>query len=432
MDRRVADILIKGGRVIDPSQDLDRVTDVAIRRGRIESLARVGKGAMANFGAVINATGKVVCPGLLDMHVHLREPGYEHKETVLTGCRAAAAGGFTGVACMPNTNPAIDDAATVKMILEKANEAKFSVWPIAAVSLGREGKALTEMAELVETGAIGFSDDGSPIHDSHLMRTALEYSRMLGVPIIDHTEDQSLTVLGSMHEGKASAILGVRGMPGIAEDVIVARDILIAEYTGGHLHIAHLSTATSLDLVRQAKKRGVHVTCEVTPHHLTLTDQDVRASGLDPNWKMSPPLRSADDVKALRKGLKDGTIDFIASDHAPHHLDDKDTTFEDAAFGIVGLETALGVILTELVAPGVVGLPTAIALMSTRAAETFSLPVGTLKRGSAANITVFDPEAEWTVEPGDFRSKSVNTPWAGRTLKGRATDVIVQGRLYRK
>jgi len=427
----VADILIKGGRVIDPSQDMDRVTDVAVKRGRIEALAKVAKSAQADFAVVIDASGMVVCPGLLDLHVHLREPGYEHKETVLTGSRAAAAGGFVGVACMPNTNPPLDDAASVKMILEKAAGAKFNVWPIAAVSLSQEGKALTEMAELVDTGAIGFSDDGNPIDDSHLMRIALEYSRMLGVPIIEHAEDRALTVLGSMHEGQASAILGVGGMPGIAEDVIVARDILIAEYTGGHLHIAHLSTARSLELVRQAKKRGVHVTCEVTPHHLTLTDEDVRTSRLDPNWKMSPPLRSKDDVKALRKGLGDGTVDFIATDHAPHHLDDKDTTFEDAAFGIVGLETALGVIFTELVAPGVIDLPTAIALMSTRAAETFELPMGTLKKGVEANITVFDPEVEWTVEPGAFESKSVNTPWAGRTLKGKATDVIVQGRLYK-
>ncbi len=427
----MADILIKGGRVIDPSQNLDKVTDVAVRRGRVEALARVGTGARASFGTVIDAAGKVVCPGLIDMHVHLREPGFEHKETVATGCRAAAAGGFTGIACMPNTSPCIDDAATVKLILEKASEVKFNVWPIAAVSLGREGKALTEMSELVDTGATGFSDDGNPVHDSHLMRTALEYSKMLGVPIIQHAEDPVLTVHGSMHEGRASAIMGVRGMPGIAEDVIVARDLLIAEYTGGHLHLAHLSTATSLELVRQAKKRGVHVTCEVTPQHLSLSDEDVRVSGLDPNWKMSPPLRSKEDVKALRKGLKDGTIDLIATDHAPHHLDDKDTTFEDAAFGIVGLETALGVIMTELVEPGVIDLPAAISLMSTNAADVFNLEGGTLQPGSEANITIFDPEIEWTVDTGEFRSKSINTPWAGSALKGKTTEVVVQGRLYR-
>lgn len=427
----MADILIKGGRVIDPSQDMDRITDVAVKRGQIETLARIGKGAESNFGTIIDASGKVVCPGLLDLHVHLREPGYEHKETVLTGSRSAVSGGFTAVACMPNTNPPLDDAASVKMILEKATEAKFTVWPIAAVSIGREGKALTEMAELVDCGAIGFSDDGSPVYDSHLMRTALEYSRMLGVPIVEHAEDCSLTVQGSMHEGRASAILGVGGMPGIAEDVIVARDILLAEYTGGHLHIAHLSTARSLKLVKEAKRRGVHVTCEVTPHHLTLTDEDLRSSDLDPNWKMSPPLRSPDDVKALQKGIKDGTVDFIATDHAPHHLDDKDTTFEDAAFGIVGLETALAIVLTDLVKPGLIDLPSAVALMSTRAAESFKLSAGTLKKGAEANITVFDPDAEWTVDPGAFESKSVNTPWAGRTLFGKATDIIVKGRRYK-
>lgn len=427
----MADILIKGGRVIDPSQNLDKVTDVAVRRGRVEALAKVGTDARANYGKVIDAAGKVVCPGLIDMHVHLREPGFEHKETVETGSRAAAAGGFTGVACMPNTSPSIDNAATVKLILEKASEVKFNVWPIAAVSPGREGKALTEMAELVDTGAVGFSDDGSPVHNSLMMRTALEYSKMLGVPIIQHAEDPVLTGPGAMHEGRASAILGVMGMPGIAEDVIVARDILIAEYTGGHLHIAHLSTAISLELVRQAKKRGVHVTCEVTPHHLTLSDEDVRVSNLDSNWKMSPPLRSKEDVKALRKGLKDGTIDLIATDHAPHHIDDKDTTFEDAAFGIVGLETALGVMMTELVGPGVIDLPTAISLMSTNAAGVFNLEAGTLKPGSEANITIFDPQQEWTVDPGEFRSRSSNTPWTGCTMKGKTTNVIVQGRLYR-
>lgn len=427
----MADILIKGGRVIDPSQDIDRVTDVVIERGRIASLSRVSRSAAEGFRTVIDARSKVVCPGLLDLHVHLREPGYEHKETVLTGSRAAAAGGFTGVACMPNTSPAIDNAATVQLILEKAAEAKFTVWPIAAISEGREGKGLVEMAELVECGAIGFSDDGDPVKSSHLMRTALEYSRMLGVPIIEHAEDPALTVLGSMHEGEMSALLGVRGMPGIAEDVMVARDILIAEYTGGHLHIAHLSTARSLQLIRDARKRGVHVTCEVTPHHLTMSDEDVRASGLDPNWKMSPPLRTKADVRAMRRGIKDGTIDFIATDHAPHHLDDKDTTFEDAAFGITSLETALAVMITDLVQPGVIDLPQMVALMSTNAAGVFNLEAGTLKRGSEANVTVFDPDLEWTVAAEDFKSKSINSPWVGRSLTGKVTDTIVQGRRYR-
>ena len=427
----MADILIHGGRVIDPAQNIDRKTDVVIRRGRIERLARVPASGRSEFRSVIDARGRIVAPGFIDLHVHLREPGQEHKETILTGSRSAAAGGFTGVACMPNTSPAIDDASRVKFVLEKAEEAKFAVWPIAAVSQGREGKALVEMAELVECGAVAFSDDGSPVYDAHLMRTALEYSRMLGVPIVEHAEDTALTVLGSMHEGEASARLGVRGMPGIAEDTIVARDILIAEYTGGHLHIAHLSTARSLALVREAKKRGVHVTCEVTPHHLTLTDEDVLASGLDTHWKMSPPLRSAADVKALRRGVADGTIDCIATDHAPHHVDDKDCTFEEAAFGIVGLETALGLVMTELVAPGVIDLPTAVALLSTKPAEVFGLPAGTLRPGEEANVTIFDPEEEWTVDPAAFASQGVNTPWAGCTLRGRASEVVVRGRRYR-
>lgn len=427
----MAGILIKGGRVIDPSQEIDKVTDVVVEKGRIEAVTKVGKDARADYKTVIDASGQVVCPGLIDLHVHFREPGEEHKEDITSGVAAAAAGGFTAVACMPNTKPALDDASRVRRLVERGEQERFNVWPIPAVTLGREGKALTEMGELVELGAVGFSDDGSPVWDAHLMRTALEYSKMLGVPIIEHAEDTALTVLGSMHEGKVSAILGLRGMPGIAEDVVVARDIILAEYTGGHVHIAHLSTAASLDLVRQAKKRGVRVSCEVTPHHLTLTDEDVRASGLDTHFKMSPPLRSAEDVEELRKGLTDGTVDFIATDHAPHHLDDKDTTFEDAAFGILGLETALSVVLTDLVEPGIIDLATAIDLMSTRAAETYGIDAGTLHPGSEANITIFDPKAEWTVDPGAFRSKSRNTPWKGRELKGRVTGLFVKGRRFK-
>ncbi len=425
----MAGILIHNGRVIDPSQGIDKVTDVVIERGRVEALAKVDRGGRSNYSTVIDASEQVVCPGLIDLHVHFREPGQEHKETIQSGSQAAVAGGFTGVGTMPNTDPPIDDAARVRMVKEKAAEAKFNVWPWAAVSIGREGKGLTEMAELVEAGAIGFTDDGDAIADSHLMRTALEYTKMLGVPIGQHPEDKTLTSMGAMHEGRASAILGIRGVPGIAEDVIVARDLMLAEFTGGHLHVQHLSTARSLDLIREAKKRGVHVTCEVTPHHLTLTDEDVRESALDTNFKMYPPLRSIEDVRALRKGLKSGVIDIIASDHAPHHADDKDTTFEDAAVGILGLETTLGVVITDLVGPGVIDMPTAIALMSTRPAETMNLDAGTLKTGADANVTVFDPNAEWTVDPEGFRSKSRNTPWAGRTLKGRATHVIVNGRL---
>jgi dihydroorotase len=427
----VAGILIKGGRVIDPSQEIDRVTDVVIEDGRIGSLTRVPRSGESRFARIVDASGMVVCPGLLDLHVHLREPGQEQKETIRTGTAAAAAGGFVGVACMPNTIPAIDDAGAVQRVIEKAREARFPVWPVAAVSLGREGKQLTEMAELVDEGVIGFSDDGEPVADAHLMRTALEYSRMLGVPIMQHPEEKALTVMGSMHEGRASAIVGLRGIPGIAEDVVVARDLLLAEYTGGHLHVQHVSTARSVELIRQAKKREVHVTCEATPHNLTLTDEDVRASGLDPNFKMYPPLRSAEDVKALRKGIKDGTIDFIASDHAPHHLDDKDCTFEEAAKGIVGLETALGVVITGLVGEGVIDLVGLVGLMSTRPAEVFGLPGGTLKKGSEANVTIFDPQAEWTVDPGKFRTKGRNTPWKGRTLRGRVFAVVVQGRYIR-
>lgn len=427
----MAGILIKGGRVIDPSQGIDKVTDIIIEGGRIASLSKISKSAAEGFARVVDAAGMVVCPGLIDMHVHLREPGQEHKETIQSGADAAMAGGFVGVACMPNTHPAIDDAGTVRLVLEKAAQTRFQVWPVPAITLRREGKQLTEMGELVEMGAIGFTDDGDAVADSHLMRTALEYSKMLDVPIMQHAEEKALTVLGAMHEGRASALVGLRGMPGIADDVVIARDLLLAEYTGGRLHIQHISTARSVRLVREAKKRGVQVTCEVTPHNLTLTDEDVRTSGLDPNFKMYPPLRSKEDVRALRQGIKDGTIDFIATDHAPHHLDDKDCTFEEAARGIVGLETALGVVLTDLVAEGVIDLTRAVELMSTRPAEVFKLPYGTLRRGSEANVTVFDPEAVWTVDPAGFRSKGRNTPWAGRELKGRAVAVVVKGRLVK-
>ena len=426
----MAGILIKGGRVIDPSQGIDKVTDVVIEGGRIASLSKVSKSAAEDFSRVVDAAGKVVCPGLIDLHVHFREPGQEHKETIQTGAEAAMAGGFVGVACMPNTHPAIDDAGTVRLVLEKAAQSRFRVWPVPAITLNREGKQLTEMGELVELGAIGFTDDGDSVADSHLMRTALEYSKMLDVPIMQHAEDKALTILGAMHEGQSSALVGLRGMPGIADDVIVARDLLLAEYTGGHLHVQHVSTARTVQLIREAKKRGIRVTCEVTPHNLTLTDEDVRTSGLNPNFKMYPPLRSKDDLRALRQGIKDGTIDFIASDHAPHHLDDKDCTFEEAARGIVGLETALAVVLTELVEGSVIDLVRAIELMSTRPAEIFKLPNGTLRRGSEANVTVFDPGVAWTVDPAKFRSKSRNTPWAGRELKGRAVAVVVEGRLF--
>jgi dihydroorotase len=425
----VAGILIQNGRVIDPSRGIDKTTDIVVERGKIKALTRVGKGSLSNYSKVVDATGQVVCPGLIDLHVHLREPGQEHKETIQSGANAAIAGGFTGVACMPNTTPALDDAAQVRLVIERAAAARFPVWPIAAVSMGRKGESLTEMAELVEAGAIAFSDDGDPVADSHLMRTALEYSRMLGVPIVEHPEDKSLTGMGSMHEGRASAILGVRGMPGVAEDMIVARDILLAEFTGGHLHVSHASTAQTIELVRQAKKRGVRVTCEVSPHHLTLTDEDVRSSGLDPNFKMYPPLRSSEDVKALRKGLKDGTVDLIATDHAPHHEDDKDCTFEDAANGILGLETSLGVILTDLVAPGILDMARAIELMSTGPAEAFGLPSRSLDAGNDANITIFDPKAEWAVDPATFKSRSRNTPWAGKIMTGKPTAVIIDGHL---
>jgi dihydroorotase len=417
-------LILKGGRVIDPANSLDAVHDVVITDGTIE---RVGAaGAVPKGAEVLDVAGKVVCPGFIDIHVHLREPGFEYKETVASGTRAAAAGGFTAVACMANTHPVNDNRSITDYILAKArSEGVVRVYPIGAVSRGLEGKVLAELAELAEAGCVAFSDDGKCVMDANLYRRAMEYTLPFGTPVISHAEDCHLALGAAMHEGVVSTELGIPGAPAAAEDVMVARDILLAEMTGAHVHIAHLSTATAVRLVREGKARGVRVTAEVTPHHLVLTEDAVRS--FDPNTKMNPPLRNKRDVEALLEGLVDGTIDCIATDHAPHATSEKEGEFDHAAFGIVGLETAVSVLLDRVVRPGTVTLPTMVARLTSDPARLLNLPGGSLTPGAAADVTVLDLDARVTVDPKQFRSKSRNTPFGGWELTGAPVMTIVGG-----
>lgn len=419
-------ILIRGGRVIDPSRGTDGVADVLVEGGKIVA---VGRGIEAGDGArVIDATGKVVAPGLIDLHVHLREPGQEDLETVASGAMAAAAGGFSAVCAMPNTDPVTDNQAAVGFIVSQAQRAaKARVYPIGAVTLGQRGEQLAEFGELVGAGAVAVSDDGKPVGSSHMMRTALEYARTFGIPVANHCEEMSLALGGAMHEGLVSTRLGLKGIPAAAEEIMVARDIILAELTGGHVHLCHMSTRGSVELIRRGKEKGVRVTAEATPHHFSLTH--ARCEGYDTNAKMNPPLRESEDVEAIRQGLKDGTIDVIASDHAPHHYDAKEREFDNAPNGIIGLETALGVAIRDLVESGVLTLPALIDRMSTRAARIFNLPGGTLAVGAPADVVVLDPTERWVVRPELFRSKSRNTPYAGSELVGRAHQTVVRGRI---
>ncbi len=422
-------ILIRGGRVIDPAAGTDAVADVLLVDGQVNAVSP--KVAGRADAEVLDAKGCVVAPGFVDLHVHLREPGREDVETVATGARAAVAGGFTSVCAMPNTDPVTDNQAAVGFIVSQARRAGTArVYPIGAVSLGQKGEQLAEFGELVAAGAVGVSDDGRPVATAHLMRTALEYARTFGIPVIDHCEDVSLSSGGSMHEGLVCTRLGLKGIPRAAEDVIVARDLQLAEMTGGHLHCAHVSTAGAVAMIRAAKARGVRVTAEVTPHHLALTD--AACEGYETNAKMNPPLREAADVAALRAGLADGTLDCIATDHAPHHYDAKEQEFDNAPFGVVGLETALGVAITELVEGGALTLPALVRCLATRPAEVAHLPAGTLAPGAPADVVIFDPAAEWTVDPARFFSKSRNTPFAGRKLKGQVRWTIVGGAIVHR
>ncbi len=419
-------ILIKGGRVIDPSRRTDGVADVYLAEGRVAS---VGLNIGGEDGCkVVDARGRVVTPGLIDLHVHLREPGFEDLETVATGAMAAAAGGFTAVCAMPNTDPPLDNQGAIGFVISQAQKAgKARVYPIGTISLGQKGEKLSEFGELMSAGAVAVSDDGKPVMSSHLMRTAMEYARTFGIPVADHCEEITLAHAGAMHEGIVATKLGLKGIPSAAEEIHVARDIILSELTGGHIHLCHMSTRGSVSLIRRAKDMGLNVTAEVTPHHFTLTHE--ACLGYNTNAKMNPPLREWEDVEAIRGALADGTVDVIATDHAPHHYDAKEREFDDAPNGILGLETAFGLAITELVRPGIVSLPDLLYRMSTRPAQLFKLPGGSLAVGAPADLVILDPEAEWTVEPSRFYSKSRNTPFAGRKLFGRADLTIVRGRV---
>jgi dihydroorotase len=373
-----------------------------------------------------DARGQIVCPGLIDVHVHLREPGGEHKETIATGTRAAAAGGFTAVCAMPNTDPPVDDPASVGFVRAAGlRSGGARVYPLGCVSVGQKGERLTEIGEMVEAGAVGITDDGRPVADAGLMRLALEYTQTFDIAVADHCEDKSLSRGGSMNEGLVSTRLGITGIPNSSEDVIIARDLMLAEQTGGRLHIQHVSTRGGVELIRQAKARGVRVTAEGTPHHFTLTEEAVE--GYRTEAKVNPPLRMEADRLAVLAGICDGTLDIIATDHAPHHYDEKEQAFEDAPFGLVGLETALGLVITHLVEPGLLSLSGLVDRMSRAPAQAFSLPGGTLKVGAPADVTVFDPGLAWTVDPARFLSKSRNTPFTNWKLRGRARLTVVGG-----
>ena len=421
-------LLIRGGRIVDPSQGIDRVDDLLVRDGQVVACGQAGGQPVGRADETIDAAGLVVTPGLVDMHVHLREPGREEDETIETGTRAAVVGGFTSVACIPNTEPPLDTQAAVEFIHQKAARADTcNVFVVACVSRGREGKELAEIGRLVEAGAVAFSDDGAPVWDAELMRRALEYCRMFDKPILAHEEVLELSRGGVMHEGLVSLVLGLPGMPAAAEDVMIGRDIALAETTGGRLHVMHVSTAGGVALVREAKRRGARVTAEATPHHFTLTDESLR--GFDSNYKMSPPLRTAADVEAIVAGLVDGTIDCIATDHAPHAREKKMLELDRAPFGILGLETAVGLAVTRLVATGRMEWPRLVEAMSTLPARILGINRGTLRPGAVADVTLIDPDVTWRVDATRLQSRSVNTPFDGWTLRGRAVATIVGGRV---
>ncbi len=423
------EILLKGGRLVDPVSGRDETTDIHIIGGKIEKIST--RISVPSSSQVVDLKRKVVAPGFIEMHVHLREPGFEYKETILTGCTAAASGGFTAVCCMPNTNPAIEDESVIKFIQSRARVALgglVDVYPIGAVTAGRKGEHLAPLAELADAGAVAFTDDGDPVHDTEIMRRALEYASMYDKPIIQHAQDKQMTKGGVMNEGLTATELGLPGMPAIAEDVVVARDISIVEFTKGQYHVAHMSTAGSTELVRQAKMKGLRVTSEATPHHFTLTDDAVRR--FDTNTKINPPLRTKDDIEALRQGLKDGTIDVIATDHAPHSFDEKQVEYQVAPFGIVGLETAIGLSVTQLVQKRLLSLYQLVEKFAVNPRQILHLPQVRIAEGETANLTIFDPVAEWSVSPQKFMSKSKNSPFDGYRLIGRPFGVMNNSQVF--
>jgi dihydroorotase len=423
----MAGLLIKNGRVVDPASNLDGKRDILIEGGKIKKIGArvVGRGAR-----VIDAKGMLVFPGLIDMHTHLRDPGRPDKETIASGTRAAAMGGFTTICCMANTEPVVDNPAVVKYVVNKAEtEGVVNVFPIAAITKGLGGKKLAELGLMLKEGAIAFSDDGKPLMDAKMMRRALEYSRQFDVPIIAHCEDSSLSSGGAMNEGKLSTAIGLPAIPALSEEIMVGRDVQLAEEFG-RIHIAHVSSAKSVDIIRRAKRRGVKVTCETCPHYFSLTEEVVDT--YDTNAKVNPPLKTKKDVKAIIKGLKDGTIDVVATDHAPHNIEEKNVEFNIAAFGMVGLETALALVITNLINSKSLTIKRAIEKMTTIPAKILNLDKGTLKIGADADVVVVDPKAEWVVDPSKFASKSKNTPFKGQKLKGKVLYTIVAGKVVVK
>ncbi len=418
-------IQITGGRIIDPSQDIDQIGDLWLGRGQVLPF---GGGGYDDAEVVIDGRGLIVCPGLIDCHVHLREPGNEEDETIATGAAAALAGGVTSVACMPNTLPAIDSQGAAEFVILQAQRArKANVYPVGAVSKGRKGEELAELGQLVNGGAVAFTDDGAPVASASLMRRALEYAKMFDRVIMQHCQVPELTVGGVMNEGFESMKLGLAGMPAAAEDIMVARDIRLAEITGGRLHIQHISTARSVELVREGKRRGVRVTAEACPHHFTLTDERLRT--FDSNYKMNPPLRTWPDVEAVIDGLKDGTIEVLATDHAPHAPEKKMRELDQAPFGIVGLETLIPITIKGLIEPGHLSWPEMIRKLTINPAQLLGIPKGTLRAGADADVTLIDPETRWTIDPSRFLSKSRNSPYGGWEVRGRAHTVIVCGEI---
>jgi dihydroorotase len=422
-------VLIKNGTVIDPANNINAAKDILIIKGIIESIEPPGKLDTVNLNnpQIIDAKGCIVCPGLIDMHVHFREPGFEYKETIESGCQSAAAGGFTSVAVMPNTNPVNDNRSVTELILSLAkSKGGIKVHPIGAITQGLAGKRLSEMADLRDAGAIAFSDDGCPVMNSELMRRAFEYSKMFNLPLIQHSEMLDLTEGGCMNEGAVSTELGLKGMPTEAEDIMVYRDIALLEKTGGRLHVAHISSGNSVDLVRHAKAKGLAVTCEVAPHHFTLTDEAVR--GYDTNTKMSPPLRSNKDIEKIKEGLKDGTIDIIATDHAPHDITDKQVEYQKACFGIVGLETALPLSL-KLVDEKILSMSDAIRKLTATPAQIFNLDAGNLSIGKEADVLIFNPDIKYSIDVSKFHSKSKNSPFDGWKVKGKVFHTLARGKI---
>jgi len=418
--------LISEGRVVDPVNKIDDVMDIVVEDGRIRA---VGKNLEKQFpvARVIDAKGKWVVPGLMDMHVHLREPGREDKETIDTGTQAAAAGGFTSVACMANTNPVLDEESKIRYVVQRGIDCPCRIYPIGAITKNLEGEELAPMGEMIKAGAKAFSDDGRSVEKSNIMRNALNYSRSFDIPVICHSEDSGLAQKGHMNEGVVSTRLGIRGIPSIAEEICVARDLLLAEYTGARIHIAHVSTAGSVRLIREAKSRGVRVTAETAPHYITLTDDDI---GLyDTNKKMNPPLRTSLDRDALIQGLVDGVIDVIASDHAPHVPEEKDVEFDAASFGVIGLETSVGVVITSLVKKGILSPSDMVMKMSVNPNRILSVPGGTLSVGAIADITIINPDDSWTVNSNHFFSKGRNTAFENMTLQGYASSTMLDGQI---